>query len=566
MFRALSKLIASLSSLDRRPALVALAAGAVFLLISVRHLDTVPQVYEDEPWQASTAYKLMTSGVFGSDLFAGFYHMDQRYYGFMPLHPLLLAGFFRVLGPGLVQARLETVVLSLLTLLLTFTLGTRLFSARGSRSEPRGSQSGSWGSRSERSGSWVGAIAVVLLVLVRWTGLTYVQLTGIPLVDFARIARYDPFVPVLGLAALHVFLSARGPPRGDPQPSPNSNRPFEPHRALFVTAGALAGLAGLAHLYGLFWLPILIALTLWDGRARAAGWLVLGGVLPWLPYVAYVLQDVPDWRGQTLIYQTRFDLLNVRWYLDNLVQEYHRYGPGLGPFGPAWLVRVGFWTSLVALPLSLAMLTRRAILHADLAARAIVIPALLLPVLFAGTITLKLVNYTLIELPFFALAMAWAIRTFWLARQTWTRPLIAIVATAVILEGAVQLVRLEEVAQTTTAYPTFIAEVRQYLPPGARVLGLHTYWFGLEDFDYRSFLVPLNWADEGVPLDEALARVAPDIVLLDARLRDYFNSNSPGVAADRARFNRWLEQHQGTLIGRVDDPTYGLMEVYRVQS
>src|SRR5438874_5343474 len=168
----------------------------------------------------------MTSGVFGSDLFAGFYNMDQRYYGFMPLHPLVLAGFFRVLGPGLVQARLETVSSSVLVLFLTFALGARLF------------------------GAWLGAIAVVLLVLVRWTGLTYIQVTGIPLVDFARIARYDPLVPVLGLAALHVFLSARGPPT-------------------WVMAGAFAGLAGLAHLYGLFWLPILTILAIWNRHWRA---------------------------------------------------------------------------------------------------------------------------------------------------------------------------------------------------------------------------------------------------------------------------------------------------------
>src|SRR6266571_5505120 len=178
MVVALSNLIASLSSLGRRPALVALATGAVFLLISVRHLDSVPQVYVDEPWQASTAYRLMTSGVFGSDLFAGFHNMDQRYYGFMPLHPLLLAAVFKVLGVGLAQARIEPVSLTALTLVLTFALGVRLFNA------------------------WVGALAVALLVCVRWSGLTYVQLSGIPLVDLARIARYDPLVPVLGIGAL----------------------------------------------------------------------------------------------------------------------------------------------------------------------------------------------------------------------------------------------------------------------------------------------------------------------------------------------------------------------------
>src|SRR6266851_8681345 len=117
MLTALSNLIVSLSSLGRRPGLVALAAGLVFVVVSVRHLDTVPQVYEDEPWQASTADKLVTSGVFGSDLFAGFYNMDQRYYGFMPLHPLLLAGFFRVLGTGLARAGRKTSHSSLLTCL-----------------------------------------------------------------------------------------------------------------------------------------------------------------------------------------------------------------------------------------------------------------------------------------------------------------------------------------------------------------------------------------------------------------------------------------------------------------
>jgi hypothetical protein len=524
----------------------------------VRHLDVVPQVYEDEPWQASTAYKLLTSGVFGSDLFTGFYHMDERYYGFMPLHPLVLAGVFRVFGPGLVQARLETVGLTLLVLVLTFALGARLFSA------------------------WVGALAVALLVLVRWTGLTYVQLTGIPLVDFARIARYDPLVPVLGLASLHAYLWARAETR---------------RWQLYAAAGFLAGLAGLAHLYGLFWLPVLLALTAWDGRlkagariaaggrlnagswiagdgrlkgsARIAGhgrrkagsWIAVGAVLPWLPYAAYVLTDLPDWRGQTLIYASRFDLLNPAWYLDNLLQEYHRYGPGLGPFGPPWLSRVGFWLVLFSLPAAMAVLVRRAIASSDAAARTIIVPAILLPVLFALLIKLKLVNYTLVELPIFALVIAWGGVTLW--RTAWARSLLVVVAAAVTVEGGAQLVHLEQAALTTTPYPTFITQVRQYLPPGARVLGLHSYWFGLEDFEYRSFLVPLNWADEGVPLDEGLSRVAPDVVLMDARLRDYFNA--PEVAADRARLNDWFARHGAEVVGRVDDPTYGLMEVYRVR-
>src|SRR6476620_3699366 len=99
----------------------------IYLAISLHHLDVVPQVDEDEPWQASTGWKLATEGVFGSDMFAGFYGMERRYYGFMPLHQLLLAGIFRIAVVGVFQARFETVILGLLTLALTYTLAQRLF-------------------------------------------------------------------------------------------------------------------------------------------------------------------------------------------------------------------------------------------------------------------------------------------------------------------------------------------------------------------------------------------------------------------------------------------------------
>src|SRR5919202_287930 len=94
------------------PLAVAGVAIVLFVGLSVWRLDTLPPVYEDEPWQASVAYKLVHQGVFGSDVFAGWNGMEQHYYGFMPLHPLLLAAVFAVLGEGLVQARLEAIAAS----------------------------------------------------------------------------------------------------------------------------------------------------------------------------------------------------------------------------------------------------------------------------------------------------------------------------------------------------------------------------------------------------------------------------------------------------------------------
>ena len=112
-------------------------------------------------------------------------------------------------------------------------------------------------------------------------------------------------------------------------------------------------------------------------------------------------------------------------------------------------------------------------------------------------------------------------------RSTLVRPVLALLVLAVLVEGSLRLANLERAAAITTPYPAFIAPVRQAIPPGARIVALHTYWFGLEDHDVRSFLVPITWADprsqsRPMPLDQGLDRIAPDIVLLDPRLRDYF--------------------------------------------
>jgi len=158
---------------------------AYFVATSVRHVDVVPPVFEDEPWFASTGFKLATDGVFGSDVFTGFYGMERRYYAFMPVAPMLLAAAFRLFGFGLVQLRLESVALGAMTLALTYALGRRLF------------------------GHAVGVVAVAFLVLVRTDAVTRIAPTGILFLDAPRIGRYDMPTPVFGLAALLAYVSAR---------------------------------------------------------------------------------------------------------------------------------------------------------------------------------------------------------------------------------------------------------------------------------------------------------------------------------------------------------------------
>jgi hypothetical protein len=514
------------------PAGVLGALAALYLAVSLHGLGVAPPVYEDEPWQASTGWKLATEGTFGSDLFAGFNGMERRHYWFLPVHPLLLAATFRLAGPGLVQARTETVALGLLTLLLAGALGWRLF------------------------GPAVGVLGAALLLLARTTGLTPSQTSGILLVDVARIARYDMAVPVFGLASLHAYLWGRA--RGG--------------AGWYATAGLLAGLAGLSHLYGAFWLPALAALALWDragGRPLAA--LAGGFAAAWLPYLAYVLADVPTWVSQTRQYGPRFGLLDPHWYWRNLVAEPRRYGPGLGPPGWGWLARPGAWLGLLGAPAAALALAARAWRGADPAARALAAPLVLLPALFALLVHLKLANYLVTVAPLGALAVAWAGVALWRrpgARRGGAalRAALAAALLAVALEGAARLAALSAAARTLTPYAALAARVRPLVPPGARVLAPHRYWFGLEDRDFRSWLVPLGRAGAGPggpppDLARALDEVAPDVVLIDGPLRAYLAEGSPGPGAGPV--DRWLGQRGYARVATVADPTYGTLEAFR---
>jgi 4-amino-4-deoxy-L-arabinose transferase-like glycosyltransferase len=423
---------------------------AAFVAVSVWRLDTLPPVYEDEPWQASTAYKLASQAVFGSDVFAGWNGMEQHYYGFMPVHPLLMALVFKLFGEGLLQARLEAILAGTLTLGLTLVLARQLFSG------------------------WVGALAVWILLLVRWTGTTTIQVTGIPFVDLARIARYDAVVPVFALAALVVhtggavrqvwYAAARRGGRGP-------NGVDQPWR--FGLAGLFAGLAGLTHVYGLFWVFVLALLLVWQrAQPRAFVWLLGGVLLPWVPYVAYVLSDLPEWHAQVSGYADRFGLLDPRFYVSNLLEEPRRYGPGLGPPGLGWLARPGFWTLLVLVPASLIGLARRAIRHQDLPAQVILVPAVVLPLLYALLLRLKLVNYTLTFLPVLAIAAAWGSLQLagWLRDRPRPLSLVAgLLALAVGGEGVARLSLLESLP--ATPYASYIAQVHRTIPTGARVVG-----------------------------------------------------------------------------------------------
>src|SRR6266498_1980494 len=91
--------------------IAALIILIAYLFVSVHRLADFPPMGQDEPWIAAAPYKLVTQGVYGSDLFAGYYGMDQHNFDHMPMYPLLQAGVFKLFGVGAFQMRILPVSL-----------------------------------------------------------------------------------------------------------------------------------------------------------------------------------------------------------------------------------------------------------------------------------------------------------------------------------------------------------------------------------------------------------------------------------------------------------------------
>lgn len=506
----------------------------VFWGVSLRHLTVLPLVYEDEAWQASTGWKLATQGTFGSDLFAGYHEMEQRYFGFLPLYPLALALLLRFADVGLFQARFVGVACGVLVLALTFSLAQRLY--RDAR---------------------IGLIALFVLLFARGLMVSSLHPTGILFLDAVRVARYDVLPPVFGLLALHVYLTAT---------RKNLQR-------WYFCAGVCSALAGLANLYGSFFFAVLIVLLFWNRPRnlwRAIGAACLGFFLPWLLYLGYVLQDVEAWRAQTRVYDERFDLLNPRWYLENVQTEIHRYSVGFLQRGNLF-PRPGFWFMLANLGASTVALLERALRQKDFRARVLVAPLVLVPLLFALLLHVKFTNYLFLVAPFAALAIGWLTVQIWdwlgaTKQRARLRGLALVILAIVFVEGALQIVRRDVLAQTTTPYSKLTVQLQSNIPKSARVWGLHTYALGWEQYEYRSSIVPFLLANptlEAQPqsLADALDAQAPAYVLLDQHMREFLQTSD---AQTRAQFDSWMKARGAHTIAQVNDATYGAFEIYQL--
>jgi 4-amino-4-deoxy-L-arabinose transferase-like glycosyltransferase len=521
----------------RWPRIVAMLGLLAYLSVSLDRLAAFPPVGGDEPWIAAAPYKLATDGVLGSDLFTGYYGMERHHYEQMPVFPLVQAAIFKLFGVGVVQMRALPVACGFLLLLTVFAVGRQL------------------------GGDRVGALALILMLILRVSAGE--ASTGILLLDRARINRYDIAVPVFGLMALWAYNHAER----------------DREHTWYLLTGLLTGLSSLSHLYGLFWLPVFVGLLmarhgsgLW--RQRSLQLLLAGFACPWLPWALYVAGGWSDYLGQMRTDAARFDLLNPRFYIDNLLH-------GQGPISLGWSVRtvralpfarVGTWTMLLACPAAFVTMVWDVRRHARGAAFPLAVASLAQTVMFAVLLKVKTLNYMIALWPLGALLLAWFAIRLWDRRLPVVRLAVLIVLGLIVAEGATRVAHARTNAVQTTPYTWYEAQLASCIPPGSLVLGLQHYWLGLRQYQFRTWLLPIDLSNplyyhQPMSLDQALDRVDPTVILVDRYISDLME-NAIKIEDPNHRlyvgFELFKARRHAKLTCVITDHTYGAMQIYRV--
>lgn len=514
-----------------------------YLLVTLPYLADFPLVESAQMGIAAPAYKLATQGVYGNDLYRGLYGVESRNYEYMPLYPLFVAVAFKLWGLGVWQGRLVSLFCGLLVVVLTFRLGKTAVNTP------------------------VGLLAAAVLCLLPLTIIgpaNDLYPGAIPLLDFARVLRYDVMTPVWVLAACLAFLWAG-----------------RTHRAAgYVATGLFTGLATLSHLYGGFILAVFAILLLWQkgwpGRQPLllilAGWFIC--LLPWLVYVG---QDLPAYRGQMLRHESRFDLLKPAFYLDNLQREPSRYLNIAGPFQLAagW-PRPGFWLVIAAVLAAYVKLWDRIRQRPSLPDRFLFITLPTLAFLLAALVSFKRYAYVVLLLPFLAIVVALGITVIWQWGQRrgrlWTG-LLLLWLLAAAAEGVMSIASYRQMAQATTPYRELTAVLRQNTPAGSRILMIPGFWLGLAENDVYSLDLAYNLSNASFvreaarPLPQVMAQLAPAYIIVPQHLlQSYLTPETlPGdhVAKFWQTLETFIHEKCPETITQIQSQTYGVVSVYR---
>jgi hypothetical protein len=513
------------------------ALTAWFLASAGRNLENFRPVSNDEGELLEVSYTLATTGALASPMYTGFFNTEDHHLWTLPLQHVLDAAAFKAFGAGIAQARWVSLVAAVATL---WTLGWLAL-------------------------RWYGLAAALLteVLMVFWRSDVTVGITGLPLLDVARVARYDVLAIAFGwLAIAAVDLAIVR----------NSRR--RPATAGFLAGlgGFLAGLATLTQFFGLFALPVVL---LGARRKAAVGGGAALALAPWLAFVGWHHADLA---GQLSVYGQRGDFLNPTFYTHNITTEPTRYADVLAQRMPDDVAGASALAFQLSLLLLLALIPavlwriwryRRCPNRADR----------LLPLSLASSAGLLLVVdqtktplYAIVLVPpaCLVLAAGWSdlLRWVWQQRRFWLT-LLTSAATFLLLLGVTSDglrafgVDRAESAQVTP-YASVGRQIEGALPADGVVLGPERWWWALHNHPYislRSLWFQWQSRDGEASFADLIERWQPRGVIVNNNVRDDIKAFPTAL---QEQFWTYI-QRCTRPVGSVDDPTYFDVQVYEVR-
>jgi hypothetical protein len=308
---------------------------------------------------------------------------------------------------------------------------------------------------------------------------------------------------------------------------------------------------------------------------RSSGWVVAGTVLGFLPYALWIASGWSDFLLQQANIGDRYDLLNPRFYLGNVWQEWRRYGQiGRGLLA----VQPGAWLIAVSGLVGLHVLWRKRTEEAAAGPRLLLTSLIVGAGLFALGLNPKPYYYLAALWPLLALTAAVGLLTLLRAASRTVRVATMVMMVAAGADGLRGWNLVTFSARSVTPYAVLCDRLAASIPPDSRVLALPHYWFGLASRVrmYRSLFGPMvfvspQFESRHPPLATLLDEADANVLVLDPPLLTFMDeARDPtkmahAFARSATALRAYVAAHsERTVI--VDDPSYGRFEIHFLRS
>lgn len=280
----------------------------VFVFLAVQRLGTVPVPDKgNEAFMLQVPYEILHRGKIAVPLWrylGG--NIENAWHSYRPVYFLLLSGFYKVFGLGLAQGRAFNLITSVITLLMVYLIGRRMF-------------------------DWRAGLAAVLLLI-----------SDVLFFERSRMLRDDFAAGMFALGAFYLYEMAEERKRG----------------LLYFVAGLAAGAGLMCHLNTLYMVGAICLLMLLRSGLKVFSSKKLYcfglGVFAVTAYeIVYDIIDYKNFRLQNRGDNSHFGFLNGSGWWRNVLDEPDRYvewyaNSGLFSSTPRTLTHVFQFLSVVA--------------------------------------------------------------------------------------------------------------------------------------------------------------------------------------------------------------------------